>query len=188
MASLGVGFPSSPPSLGSVRRNVIRLGRHRSFADPCLGLRQEFDRQRRVIDRPGEDERADHRGPTTDRRPAPLRRVDVCGTITGAAVGLHQISYISVICPMIMAVAMGMVLNSFRHKVSRRGLAFVSRPLLRFAIVLLGFQLSWGQIYDIGLLAAVVVVLSLTVTMVSTITRWVFCSSCRRSETRLTLA
>ncbi len=100
-----------------------------------------------------------------------IAAVLVCGTITGAAVALHNISYISVISPMIMAVAMGMILNrvSMRYKVSREGLAFVSRPLLRFAIVLLGFQLNWGQIHDMGLLAAVVVVVSLTLTMVTTI-------------------
>lgn len=95
----------------------------------------------------------------------------ICGAITGAALGLHRIPYVSVISPVIMAVAIGMLLNGFstRYKVSHRGLAFVSRPLLRFAIVLLGFQLSWGQIYDMGLLAAVVVVVSLSATMVSTI-------------------
>lgn len=98
-----------------------------------------------------------------------IAAVLVCGTITGAVLGLHRISYISVISPMIMAVAIGMMLNGLRYKVSHRGLAFVSRPLLRFAIVLLGFQLSWGQIYDMGLLAAVVVAVSLTATMVSTI-------------------
>lgn len=72
---------------------------------------------------------------------------------------------------MIMAVVMGMALNSMNtgYKVDRRGLNFVSRPLLRFAIVLLGFQLNWSQIYDIGLSATVVIALSLATTMVFTL-------------------
>jgi uncharacterized integral membrane protein (TIGR00698 family) len=95
----------------------------------------------------------------------------LCGAIAGIAMLLHELSLFRLFSPMIVAVVAGTALRGLNlvPQGSQAGLSFAARPLLRFAIILLGFQLTWHQIQQVGLIGAVVIVLSLTTTMLTTI-------------------
>jgi uncharacterized integral membrane protein (TIGR00698 family) len=95
----------------------------------------------------------------------------LCGAMAGIAMLLHELSLFRLFSPMIVAVVAGTALRGLNlvPQGSQAGLSFAARPLLRFAIILLGFQLTWHQIQQVGLIGAVVIVLSLTTTMLTTI-------------------
>ena len=95
----------------------------------------------------------------------------LCGAMAGIAILLHALPLFRLFSPMIVAVVAGTALRGFNlvPQGSQAGLSFAARPLLRLAIVLLGFQLTWHQIQQVGLVGAVIVVLSLTTTMLATI-------------------
>ena len=95
----------------------------------------------------------------------------LCGAMAGIAILLHALPLFRLFSPMIVAVVAGTALRGFNlvPQGSQAGLSFAARPLLRLAIILLGFQLTWHQIQQVGLIGAVIVVLSLTTTMLTTI-------------------
>ncbi|TIT82122.1 MAG: putative sulfate exporter family transporter, partial [Mesorhizobium sp.] len=68
--------------------------------------------------------------------------------ITSVAYSARNVSGFALLSPMILAVVAGMiysnVLGTPAH--AKAGIAFAQRRLLRFAIVLLGFQLTLGQV------------------------------------------
>lgn len=72
--------------------------------------------------------------------------------ITAVAFSAHNVSGLALFSPMILAVVAGMVysnvLGAPAH--AKAGIAFSQKRLLRFAIVLLGFQLTLGQVVSIG--------------------------------------
>ncbi|MGX5828046.1 YeiH family protein [Mesorhizobium sp. 43Arga] len=72
--------------------------------------------------------------------------------ITAVAFSAHNVSGFALFSPMILAVVAGMVysnvLGTPAH--AKAGIAFSQKRLLRFAIVLLGFQLTLGQVVSIG--------------------------------------
>ena len=92
--------------------------------------------------------------------------------ITGVAFSARNVSGFALFSPMIVAVVAGMiysnVLGTPAH--ARAGIAFSQRRLLRFAIVLLGFQLTLGQVVSIGAGGVGIVALTLGATFVFTIT------------------
>lgn len=92
--------------------------------------------------------------------------------ITAVAFSAHNVSGFALFSPMILAVVAGMiysnVLGTPAH--AKAGIAFSQRRLLRFAIVLLGFQLTLGQVASIGLSGVGIVALTLGATFVFTIT------------------
>jgi uncharacterized integral membrane protein (TIGR00698 family) len=95
----------------------------------------------------------------------------LCGAVAGIAMLLHALPLFRLFSPMIVAVVAGMALGGFNlvPRGSHAGLSFAARPLLRLAIILLGFQLTWPQIQQVGLVGTVIIVLSLTTTMLTTI-------------------
>lgn len=114
---------------------------------------------------------------TSSGRPSPsalkvsiLPGLLLSGGIAGAATFLHTFPMFALFSPMIVAVVAGIALNGVGlvPRSSEAGLAFAARPLLRFAIILLGFQLTLTQIQDVGLMGTVVIVLSLTSTFIAT--------------------
>jgi len=72
--------------------------------------------------------------------------------IAAAAFGLRAIPGFSLASPMILAIAIGMTVNAIvgLPAAVRPGNAFVVRRLLRLAIILLGLQLTAGQLFMIG--------------------------------------
>ncbi len=92
--------------------------------------------------------------------------------ITAVAFSAHNVSGFALFSPMILAVVAGMVYSNVigtpAH--AKAGIAFSQKRLLRFAIVLLGFQLTLGQVVSIGASGVGIVALTLGATFVFTIT------------------
>ncbi|AGB45351.1 putative membrane protein [Mesorhizobium australicum WSM2073] len=92
--------------------------------------------------------------------------------ITAVAFSARNVSGFALFSPMILAVVAGMiysnVLGTPAH--AKAGIGFSQKRLLRFAIVLLGFQLTLGQVVSIGTGGVGVVALTLGATFVFTIT------------------
>lgn len=91
--------------------------------------------------------------------------------ITAVAFSARNVSGFALFSPMILAVVAGMVysnvLGTPAH--AKAGIAFSQKRLLRFAIVLLGFQLTLGQVVSIGAGGVGIVALTLGATFVFTI-------------------
>ncbi|MBZ9811713.1 MULTISPECIES: YeiH family protein [unclassified Mesorhizobium] len=82
----------------------------------------------------------------------PVPGVILVAMITAVAFSARNVSGFALFSPMILAVVAGMiysnVLGTPAH--AKAGIAFSQKRLLRFAIVLLGFQLTLGQVVSIG--------------------------------------
>lgn len=97
-------------------------------------------------------------------------------TIAGSAYSLRQVFQAQLLSPMIVAVLIGI---SFRAIVgvparTRAGLSYAQRDILRFAIILFGFQLSLHQLADLGAKGAGVAVVATSATFLLTLRlgRW----------------
>ncbi|MDG4895625.1 YeiH family protein [Mesorhizobium sp. WSM4976] len=91
--------------------------------------------------------------------------------ITSVAYSARGFSGLTLFSPMILAVVAGMIYSNVLgvpgH--AKAGLAFSQKRLLRFAIVLLGFQLTLGQVAGIGLGGVGIVAAALAATFLFTI-------------------
>ncbi len=87
------------------------------------------------------------------------------------AFSLRGLPGLAVFSPMILAVIAGMVFSNVVGMPVRAkpGVAFCQRSLLRFAIVLLGFQLTIGQVMSIGVAGIGIVALTLVATFAFTV-------------------
>ncbi|WP_446720771.1 YeiH family protein [Mesorhizobium sp. L-8-3] len=87
------------------------------------------------------------------------------------AFSLRELPGIAVFSPMILAVIAGMVFSNVvgMPAQAKAGVAFCQRSLLRLAIVLLGFQLTIGQVTSIGAAGIGVVALTLVATFLFTV-------------------
>ncbi|WP_413776870.1 YeiH family protein [Mesorhizobium sp. AR07] len=92
--------------------------------------------------------------------------------ISGVAFSARNVSGFALFSPMILAVVAGMIYSNVLGMPAhaKAGIAFSQRRLLRFAIVLLGFQLTLGQVVSIGAGGVGIVALTLGATFVFTIT------------------
>ncbi|MBZ9979338.1 YeiH family protein [Mesorhizobium sp. BR-1-1-10] len=92
--------------------------------------------------------------------------------ITAVAFSARNVSGFALFSPMILAVVAGMVYSNVLGTPvhAKAGIAFSQKRLLRFAIVLLGFQLTLGQVVSIGAGGVGIVALTLGATFVFTIT------------------
>ncbi|AZO53648.1 MULTISPECIES: YeiH family protein [unclassified Mesorhizobium] len=92
--------------------------------------------------------------------------------ITAVAFSARNVSGFALFSQMILAVVAGMVysnvLGTPAH--AKAGIAFSQKCLLRFAIVLLGFQLTLGQVVSIGASGVGIVAATLGATFLFTIT------------------
>lgn len=81
-----------------------------------------------------------------------LPGIVLVGLVTAAAFSFRQFPGLGVFSPMILAIVAGIVFANLvgvpAH--AKAGIAFSQRSLLRFAIVLLGFQLTAAQVLSIG--------------------------------------
>jgi uncharacterized integral membrane protein (TIGR00698 family) len=92
-------------------------------------------------------------------------------TIAAAALGIRNLLGITVLSPLIIAIVLGM---TFRNTVGtpaafKSGVNFSMRRILRFAIVLLGLQLSLSQVVGVGIVGITIIVLTLVGTFVFTV-------------------
>lgn len=111
---------------------------------------------------------------STSTRPGPLAvlpGVLLAAMIAGAAYSLRGLPGLGVLSPMILAVIIGMIFSNAVGKPVRAktGIAFSQRSVLRFAIVLLGFQLTIGQVLSIGGPGLGIVAISLVATFLFTL-------------------
>ncbi|CDX39255.1 conserved membrane hypothetical protein [Mesorhizobium sp. SOD10] len=92
--------------------------------------------------------------------------------ITSVAYSARGLSGLTLFSPMILAVVAGMIYSNVlgvpAH--AKAGIAFSQKRLLRFAIVLLGFQLTLGQVAGIGLGGVGIVAATLGATFLFTAT------------------
>jgi len=95
----------------------------------------------------------------------------VASAIVICCVLLKSVSPLGPVSPLLLAVLIGMVLGNIRRMPApiHPGLRFSSRTVLRFAIGLLGLQLSVAQIATVGIAGLFVVVSTVVVTFVAII-------------------
>ncbi|MEP9354139.1 YeiH family protein [Xanthobacter sp. KR7-65] len=92
--------------------------------------------------------------------------------IAAAAYGLRQLPGLSLASPLILAIVIGMAAHNLvgTPAVVRPGVKFALRRVLRFAIVLLGLQLTFAQVRSVGLTGFTIVAVTLFATFF--VTRW----------------
>lgn len=75
---------------------------------------------------------------------------------------LESLLPIHIIEASVIALFIGMIINSFWHPVwLKEGLTFTSKRVLKFAIILLGLSLSIGTVIEVGKLSLIVMVFTL---------------------------
>jgi uncharacterized integral membrane protein (TIGR00698 family) len=87
-----------------------------------------------------------------------------------AAFALRQIPGVGVLSPMILAILIGMLFHNAvgTPALAKPGVAFAMRKVLRFAIVLLGMQLTASQIAEVGGRGIAIIVATLAATFLFT--------------------
>ena len=86
------------------------------------------------------------------RLPSILPGAVIAALIGGLAFGLHQLPHMNAVSPAILAAVIGLFLAHSVKMPARfeAGIALSSRSLLRWAVALLGLQVSFGQVLAIG--------------------------------------
>ncbi len=89
--------------------------------------------------------------------------VVLCAFIAAVALALRQLSGLSALSPMIVAIALGAFFHTAfgTPAVAKPGVTVSLRWILRFAIILLGFQLTAQQVLDVGATGLAIIVVSL---------------------------
>jgi uncharacterized integral membrane protein (TIGR00698 family) len=92
-------------------------------------------------------------------------------TIAAAAFGLRNLSGITALSPLIVAIVLGI---AFHNTVGtpaayKPGVAFSMRRVLRFAIILLGLQLSLSQVVEVGGAGLAIIASTLAATFLFTV-------------------
>lgn len=92
------------------------------------------------------------------------------GVITAAAYGLRELPSVAPFSPLILAILAGMLFHNMIGTPARAkaGVTFAMRRILRFAIILLGLQLTAAQITEVGATGMAVIALTLIGTFLFT--------------------
>jgi len=92
--------------------------------------------------------------------------------IAGSAFALHDAPGVAAFSPMILAIAIGIAFHNLigTPRRARAGVAFSLRRILRFAIILLGLQLTAEQVVSVGPSGLAVILTTLFATF--TFTKW----------------
>lgn len=84
----------------------------------------------------------------------------------GAAIGAPLLAGVLPIPPMVIALLIGIALNSLARRPSfQPGIVFCLKTILRWAVALLGLRIALGEIAALGSLTAVLVTVAMIVTM-----------------------
>lgn len=101
---------------------------------------------------------------------AVLPGVGLTAVVAASALALRALPGVAVFSPMILSIAIGIAYHNVLG-VPRRahaGVAFALRRLLRFAIILLGLQLTLGQVAQVGIAGIAIIATTLAATFVIT--------------------
>jgi uncharacterized integral membrane protein (TIGR00698 family) len=92
-------------------------------------------------------------------------------TIAAVAFELRNLLGITVLSPLIIAIVLGMALRNTvgTPAAFKSGVTFSMRRILRFAIILLGLQLSLAQVVGVGIVGIAIIALTLAGTFVFTV-------------------
>ena len=92
--------------------------------------------------------------------------------IAALSFGLRMLPGVAIFSPMILAIALGMVLHNSigTPKLAKPGVMFSLRRVLRFAIILLGLQLTAEQVVEVG--AGGIAVIAATLVCTFLFTTW----------------
>lgn len=94
------------------------------------------------------------------------------GALVGLAYALRSLSFVALFSPMILAILFGMAFHNLIGTPVRAkpGVKFAMRHVLRFAVALLGLQLTIQQLADVGVTGVVIIAATLSATFV--LTKW----------------
>lgn len=94
----------------------------------------------------------------------------LAGTIAAAGFALRQVPGLGAFSPMILAILIGIGFHNLVGvpAAARAGVAFAMRKVLRFAIILLGLQLTVAQVLAVGFSGITVIALTLVSTFLFT--------------------
>lgn len=94
------------------------------------------------------------------------------GAIAAAAFALRLLPGVAILSPMIISIVIGMTFHNLvgTPACAKAGVAFSMRRVLRFAIVLLGLQLTAAQVAEVGATGVTVIAITLVSTFV--FTKW----------------
>ncbi|HET7412561.1 MAG TPA: putative sulfate exporter family transporter, partial [Pararhizobium sp.] len=94
----------------------------------------------------------------------------LAGAIAAAATALHDIPGIGTLSPLILAIILGMAFHNLIGTPvhARPGVKFSQQRILRLAIILLGFQLTFEQVMVVGPTGFAVIAITLVSTFVFT--------------------
>ncbi|BDY17326.1 hypothetical protein Sulfitobl28_32960 (plasmid) [Sulfitobacter pontiacus] len=86
--------------------------------------------------------------------------------IAALALALRYLPGVGMLSPLILAIFLGMALRNTlgTPEVAKAGLAISMRPVLRAGIILMGLQLTLGQVAAVGWVGVAVIALSLVLT------------------------
>mgnify|MGYP001806105165 CR=1 FL=1 len=122
------------------------------------------------------------------RRYGPLAGLALSGALAVGASELHRLPALGWASPLILAVVLGIALNSVRRQpvaslpLFAPGIALVMKRLLRIGVALLGLQITLGQMQTLGWSGGALIVGTVAATFVFT----VGCGHLLRVEARLT--
>ena len=105
------------------------------------------------------------------QRPSILPGLMLVASIAGAAFALRQVPGMGSFSPMILAILIGITFHNLIGTPARAkaGVVFSLRQILRFAIILLGLQLTAAQVIEVGAKGVAVIALTLIATFLFTI-------------------
>jgi uncharacterized integral membrane protein (TIGR00698 family) len=97
--------------------------------------------------------------------------IGACAVIAGLAYGLRTLPGVHDFSPMIIAIALGILIRNTigTHATLAIGIGFSMRRLLRLAIILLGVQLTFGQVAETGLRGIAVILVAVGATFLFTL-------------------
>jgi uncharacterized integral membrane protein (TIGR00698 family) len=101
--------------------------------------------------------------PAIAARPTITFGVGLCALLAAAAFLVRALPGFSALSPMILSIVLGMAFHNLigTPAAAKLGTAFAMRRILRFGVVLLGFQLTVQQIRDVGLTGVIIIAFAL---------------------------
>ena len=113
---------------------------------------------------------ANRTSPLAARNLPLLPGLALTGAIAGTALALREIPYIGLASPMILAIGIGIAIQntSGAPAAAKAGISFSMRSILRFAIILLGLQLTAAQLLEVGGIGFAVIAATLLATFIFT--------------------
>ncbi|MGM4894201.1 YeiH family protein [Tardiphaga sp. 839_C3_N1_4] len=113
---------------------------------------------------------ANRTSPLAARNLPLLPGLALTAAIAGAAFALREMPYVGLASPMILAIGIGIAIQntSGTPAAAKAGITFSMRSILRFAIILLGLQITAAQLLEVGAVGFAVIAATLIATFVFT--------------------